>query len=122
MILLGFFVNDVRAQNTIEWAAGYPKTGTVAQTITIKGTITPDKGWKNKDQAAFVRVWPVGGGAVREHPFGLLKGNDILENGIATLPSLVSGVEYWVTLHITFTDGTKDSLRKSTDPMKVKAK
>jgi hypothetical protein len=38
-------ISDASAQGTASWAAGFPKTGTNAGEIDIKGTITADAGW-----------------------------------------------------------------------------
>jgi hypothetical protein len=131
-ILLGIFANNAHAQK-IAWAttdangnpATYPQTGTVAKTIKIRGTITAANGYDIKDKTALVTFWNVGGGAERTASCALTgdakNGYIITEVDVTGVPGFVSGSQYWGTLSITMTNGTKDYVVRS-DPRKATAK
>jgi hypothetical protein len=103
-LLVVAFVTEVRAQGTITWAAGFPKTGAAIGEIDIKGTITPDAGWTISSARA--EAWEVGKVVFTSDALAL---NINAVTGVGTFDqayALTAGKTYNVVVNAILTDGT----------------
>lgn len=81
------------------WATGYPKAGSAAGKIAVKGSINvgaPDK----TIGAATIFAWPKDGGAVSTHNFTLPSQSGVTDWGEAEISGLTSGQDYNVFVQI----------------------
>ena len=103
LALLMLFSTNVHAQGSNSWSAGYPKTGTVAQTILVKGKAVVDAGWALKTPGLVV-VWPVGGGAAFNYGITINANGTWGELAVGA-GDLTSGVNYNVLVRVNEKNG-----------------
>jgi len=118
-VLMLLFGSVARADPT--WTMNYPKTGTAAGTILLKGTYTVPAGYKTGGSVQVV-AWPTGGGIQVAYAETILA-NQIgaITFGEVAVGGLTSGKEYWVIFTIAVTNGTTNKAASS-DPAKATAK
>jgi hypothetical protein len=115
--IVGLFVSSASAATNV-WTTGYPKPGTMAGTIAVKGVATKDAG-QVFTGTGYAVVWPAGGGI--EQTFGLFV-NDNGNWGEEQAFGLVSGANYNVYVKVEVRTQTGQTLWINTDTKQSKAK
>jgi hypothetical protein len=109
------------------YSAGYPKTGTNAGGILVKGTTMLGAGW-TATGAGLISVWPKAGGDITTKALTVNKitanwGDDGAGKWIEVeIIAPTSGEEYYVTVQITAKDGVGNMKTGATTPVVVKSK
>ena len=116
-ILVFAIAPQAMAAATITWTTGYPKPGTIAGEIVLKGTSTlPDNTWSW--DIANAAVWPKAGGTVVIYAISLNVANGDWGDPIDGLTSMA---EYNVTVTVQFRKGlTRQAITSAPGVAKAK--
>jgi hypothetical protein len=117
VLVFCLFATQGHAQ-TAKWALGYPKQGTAAGTILIKGTSSAGTGWSLAGTAS-VTVWPKGGGVITIKPITVNKTSGVW--GEVAIGGLTSGTQYNIIVGV-FQDKNMATQTIATDPEVAPAK
>ncbi len=98
LVLVAFLASRSSAQGTAGWSGGYPKTGTMAGGILVKGTTTPTVGWTI--MGGTINVWPTTGGVIKTYTLTVNMDGSWGENEVGA-GDLTTGTTYFVVIQLT---------------------
>jgi hypothetical protein len=102
--VLALTANAALAQGTIEWDKGRPRTGSVAGSIEVKGTIKLEPGWSLMSANVVAEVWQSGGVLERFH-IAIERRHKTW--GVFRIQGLKPGASYNVIVIVSVTDGAR---------------